>query len=827
MPFKRNLETILGALSQAPIVYGYVAPDLSVEFHNDLGAEWFGDKTGNFVGEKLSDIVAPEILATTMPRLKLALSGTPVSYHRDFTFYGKPGSSVANYIPQFDELGKVSGIHIFIWDTTEETRSKAEAAIANEMFAKAFNSTAVGMAIVNLSGKFIEVNDALCRMLGYSATELKHFSFHDITHPEDLAEGVERLRGVVEGRDESYTIEKRYIRKDGAIAHGILSVSAVRGPDGAISHYVSQIQDISERHSVEEKLHREHELSRVTLESIGDAVITFDNVGLVTFLNPAAERLTGWALAEARGRHANTVFDVVDAQGRPVESPVLRALETGAVVLLETSCSLKTRTGELIAVEDSAAPIRDANGDVIGAVLVFHDVSVQRAMATRLEYLAHFDAMTGLANRVLFRDRVGVAIASAKSRGEHMAVLFCDLDRFKSVNDLHGHHAGDEVLREVSNRLTAALTADSTICRWAGDEFAILIPHIESANAASELADEIVQACSEPIWIPSTNGSVNIGASVGISIFPEDGVELSELIGAADAALYEAKRAGRNGYRFHQSAFNQQAKDRARRESRLRSAIRDKAFILHYQPRISYTDGRMRGVEALVRMVTDEGLVFPDQFIDLAENNGLMDDLTLIVFRMACRQAVEWRASPHMADAVISINLSPSSLKRANISSELGLILRCHGLDAAQFELEITEGVLIESSDTIRQQILLLHDMGFSISLDDFGTGFSNLGYLRSLPIHKLKIDRSFISAPSFDAEIVKAIIGLGKAMGKIVVAEGVETAHQEIALLDLDCDEGQGFFYGCPVPPEELEDRQYSLPITRPPLRVASAIIG
>lgn len=805
MRFQKNLETLLGALSSAPIIYGYVTPDLNVAFHNELAAEWLGDRTRDFAGCNLRDIVPEHVLSQTKPKVEAALKGEAISYTRAFTFNGKMGSSVANYIPQFEENGKVAGLHIFIWDTTEETRLKREAAIANEMFARAFSSTAVGMAIVGVDGRFLKINDALCQMLGFSADELKSLDFQSITHPEDLFADLERLQELILGQQDSYSLEKRYIRKDGVVAHGILSVSAVRNADQSIAHFVSQIQDISDRHQIQEKLQQEHELLRVTLESIGDAVITFDAQGLVTFLNPAAERITGWSLHDARGQDAVLVFNVNDKSGKPIQSPVTRALETGTVIFLESNCTLEARSGQTIAIEDSAAPIRNAHGDIVGAVLVFHDVTEQRAMADRLEYLAHFDSLTGMANRVLFRDQVSLAIASAKSRNENLALFFCDLDRFKLVNDVHGHHAGDEVLKAIATRLNAVANGALTVCRWSGDEFVLVAPVSGSPHAASELARKIVEVCSEPIWMPSVDSVANIGASVGISIFPVDGSELSDLLGAADSALYEAKRAGRNGFRFHHNTLNTQAKERAKREIQLRAAIRDGRFVVHYQPRISYADGRIRGFEALVRLVSDDGLVYPDQFIDLAESNGLIDDLTFIVFRSACQQMSNWRSTRN-SDLGISINLSPSSLKRTDISARLGDILREYSLDAGKFELEITEGILVESSEAIRRQFILLHEMGFFISLDDFGTGFSNLAYLRSLPIDKLKIDRGFISSPNFDAEIAGAIIGLGKSLGMVIVAEGVETKDQEQALIILNCDEGQGFLYSKPLSPEHLE---------------------
>jgi len=782
-----------------------MTPDLTVSYHNEMGAEWLGDLARDFSGCNLLDIVPSHVLEKDRPHLIAALKGETVSYKREFTFNGRVGSSVANYIPHVNSEGQVEGLHLFIWDTTEETRLKKEVFVANEIFARAFNSTAVGMAIVSPNGAFLRSNDALSRMLGYSAEELKALDFQAITHPEDLFADLDNLHKLLDGKEESYSIEKRYIRKDGVVAHGILSVSAVRNSEHAVEYFVSQIQDISDRQAAEEKLHREHELSRVTLESIGDAVITFDAQGRATFLNPAAERITGWSDHDARGQDAHIIFKVIDRVGNSISCPVKRALENGNVVFLEPDCRLITRTGETVAIEDSAAPIRSSQNEIVGAVLVFHDVTQQRAMANQLAYLAHFDSLTGVANRILFREQATFSIDSATSRGESSAIFFCDLDRFKLVNDVHGHQAGDDVLKAIAMRLNALAGGTLTVCRWSGDEFALLAPPGTSAQDASEIAHKIVESCAEPIWLPSAECIANIGISVGISICPTDGTDFAELMAAADAALYEVKRDGRNGFRFHQSAFNTEAKMRAAQEMELRAAIRDNRFVVHYQPKVSLPDGRVVGFEALVRLVGGNGLIYPDQFIQIAERTGLIDDLTLIVFRKVCEHLV-FLASGFSSDFRIAVNLSPASLKRTDISAQLGDILRAHDLSATRFELEITEGILVDSSDSIRIQLELLNSMGFSIALDDFGTGYSNLAYLRSLPIDKLKIDRSFISKPDLDAEIAGLIISLGKSLGKVVVAEGVETEQQQTTLVALKCDEGQGFLYARPLDFEQMQ---------------------
>ncbi|WP_158585568.1 sensor domain-containing protein [Pseudooceanicola sediminis] len=799
-------KALENALIKGPFAYGFVDGDMIVQRHNEAAANWFAMPGRSLVGQPLRQFMSAEMLASVSPSLQQALGGHVVEYERTLQHPEGVRTSVARYVPEHDDTGDVVGIHIFLVDITDQRHSETEANTLRERFKGAFQHAAIGMAIVAPDGKFLSVNKSLCEMLGYTSQELLEGDFQELTHPDDLEADLQSLTQLNDGTRDSYTMEKRYISKADATIYAILSVSVVRSADGTPLHFVSQIQDISPRKHAEDRLFREHEMAEVTLRSIGDGVITCDPSGGVVYLNPVAQGLTGWSNEDAAGKPISTIFNVRDPDDFPVPCPMAEALETGRIVALQANSVLISKDGVRLPVEDSAAPIRDRAGNVVGGVLVFHDVSHQRAMAIKLEFLAHHDMLTELPNRALFKDRLSMTLRANRRDGKNCAILFCDLDRFKSINDAHGHAAGDEVLQELAHRLKRSVRDGDTVCRWAGDEFAILMPDVTSERDARLVASRIVESARTPIHLKSSLGRVDVGLSVGIGMFPEDGQDASSLVAAADAALYEVKRTGRNGFAFHHEGLNILTRERARQEAQLREALQSNALELHYQPRISLKDGRITGVEALVRLRIDGKLVFPDEFISIAEDTGLIHDLSRWVLREACRQCKVWQDGP-LRDVLVAINMSPMRLRQPDLSREIADVLAEYDLEPKRIEFEITETMLATATQECGEQIRELSKLGFKLSLDDFGTGFSNLAYLRKLPIDTLKIDRSFVSMSEGDMTIASAIIGLGGSFGKSIVAEGIETREQEQALMKLGCDEGQGFLYSRAVCAAEIED--------------------
>lgn len=574
---------------------------------------------------------------------------------------------------------------------------------------------------------------------------------------------------------------------------------------------VAIYEDVTRRKQDEETLWLEKERAQITLASIGDAVITTDVLAKITYLNPVAERLTGWTNRRAKDLPLLRVFNIVNENtGKAVVNPVAECLREKRIVALANHTALTHRDGHTISIEDSAAPIFDREGDVIGAVLVFHDVSDKRALVHQLSHQAHHDALTGLPNRILFKDRANQAIAQAHRHQTHVALLFLDLDRFKLINDTLGHTVGDLLLQATGERLSACLREGDTVSRQGGDEFLILLPEMHSEDQVAQVAQKLVNVFTTPFFL--LEQEVYITASLGIVLFPTDGEDIETLIKHADTAMYHAKEEGRNRYQFYTLAFNQALSERLALQNDLRRALVCEEFLLYYQPQYRLSDDQMCGMEALVRWQHPErGLLLPREFISIAEESGLILPLGEWVLRSACRQNKLWQEMGY-PPVRVAVNLSARQFRQANLVSQIAQILRETGLDPQWLELEITESISMENSSFTLTMLQELKRMGIHLSVDDFGTGFSSLSYLSQFSLDTLKIDRSFVKALSTRSderesgnEIVTTIIQLAHNLGLRVIAEGVETEAQLDFLRSQGCAEVQGYLFARPVSAEDL----------------------
>ena len=424
-----------------------------------------------------------------------------------------------------------------------------------------------------------------------------------------------------------------------------------------------------------------------------------------------------------------------------------------------------------------------------------------------IEFLAHHDPLTGLPNRLLLRDRFDQAVAFSHRKHTDIAVLYLDLDNFKQINDSLGHAVGDQLLVRAVDRLSWCIRETDTISRQGGDEFVILLTNINDSGSVEAIAQSIIEAFVEPFDVAGQ--VLNASFSVGISLFPNDSKEFDTLIKQADTALYQAKDAGRNTYRFFSEQMNVDALSHMQLQGQLHDAVNKREFFLSYQPQIDCISGRIIGAEALLRWQHPElGLVMPDQFIPLAERTGLIIPIGEWVLKEACRQIHEWQETCSMQSMVIAVNLSALQFKRGNIVDAVTKALAQSGLPASQLELEITESILLHDMDVVLKTLQDLKCLGIKLSIDDFGTGYSSLSYLKRLAVNKLKIDQSFIRdmvEDPDDAAIVKAIIQLGHTLQLTVIAEGVETEAQLSLLKILECDQIQGYLVSRPLPPDEF----------------------
>jgi diguanylate cyclase (GGDEF)-like protein/PAS domain S-box-containing protein len=563
-----------------------------------------------------------------------------------------------------------------------------------------------------------------------------------------------------------------------------------------------------ERKAVEDALFVEKERAVVTLNSIGDAVLCTDISGNVTYLNLVAETMTGWPREEAIGKPLAEVFRIIDSITRmTARDPLEMAVEQNKTVGLTVNCVLIRRDGFESAIEDSAAPIHDRAGRITGAVIVFHDVTAARAMSVQMTHSAQHDVVTNLPNRLLLNDRIAQSIASGRRWNRPLALIFLDLDRFKYINDSLGHAIGDKLLQSVSKRLLASVRASDTVSRQGGDEFVILLSEITYPEDAATSAKKILLSLSAPHSIGGHDLQVN--ASIGISVYPEDGENAETLIKNADMAMYHAKESGRNNFQFFKEEMNLKAVERQSLEESLRCALEREEFLLHYQPKINLHTGEITGVEALIRwQQADRGLVPPSQFVPIAEDCGLIVQIGRWVLREACRQAREWQDAG-LPFKRISINVSAVEFRDKGFVESVRAILSETGFQARYLDLELTEGVLMEDAESTASVLQALKRMGIHLAVDDFGTGYSSLSYLQQFPIDVLKIDKSFVQRITSDPDgssIVSAIIDMGKNLKQCVIAEGIETEQQRAFLQAHHCAEGQGYLFSRPLAAEQFE---------------------
>jgi diguanylate cyclase (GGDEF)-like protein len=451
---------------------------------------------------------------------------------------------------------------------------------------------------------------------------------------------------------------------------------------------------------------------------------------------------------------------------------------------------------------------------VVHATVV--DISDRKRAEQQIEFHAYHDVLTHLPNRKLFTDRLRHSMTRSKRTGRSVAVMFIDIDHFKTINDTLGHTAGDELLLEMSRRLRSCVREDDTVARLGGDEFTVILAELREPEDAMKVAQTILDAVQEPVTIASM--PIVVTASIGISLYPNDGVDPESLLRNADSAMYRAKEAGRNTYQLCTDEMKSRAMERLSLEARLRTALRDDQLRLAYQPQINLLTGRTVGVEALVRWNDPErGIVHPSAFIPIAEESRLIVPLGEWVLRTACRQMKEWHDSGS-GPIRIAVNLSARQFAQQDLVEMVRSALDDVTLDASYLELEITETTAMQNGEVTVDVLRALREIGVGISIDDFGMGYSSLNYLKRFPITAVKIDRAFVrdlATDDGDAAIVSAVIGMARSLRLRVIAEGVETAEQFAFLRGKNCDEAQGFYFSRPLPPEELS-RALVAPVRR-----------
>jgi len=566
--------------------------------------------------------------------------------------------------------------------------------------------------------------------------------------------------------------------------------------------FARAIRNIIEREIARQELFIEKERAQVTLNSIGDAVLSTDISGNVTYLNVVAEHMTGWPQKEAVGHPLSDVFQIIDGTThKPSPDPMKLAVQQNRTVGLKANCILVRRDGYECAIEDSAAPIHDRDGRVTGAVIVFHDVRMAQATVFEMTHLAQHDVLTDLPNRLLLSDRLTQAISLARRNHHQLAVLFLDLDNFKHINDSLGHSVGDKLLQSVADRLSACVRESDTVSRQGGDEFVILLPEVTHSADAAISAAKIIAEVKKVHSIGERR--LRITVSIGVSTYPDNGEDADTLIKNADTAMYHAKQSGRDNCQFFRPDMGLNVVERQSLEGQLRYALERQELLLHYQPKVNLKTGAMTGVEALVRWQHPErGLLLPGEFLTIAEDTGMIPAIGQWVLHEACRQTREW-LDAGLPAVPVAVNISSLEFRSEHFLEGVQVALKNIRVDFRYLELELTETVLMRHAESTAYALRQLKAIGVRLAVDDFGTGYSSLSYLTRFPIDALKLDQSFVHdiiAKSDDAIVVSAVISMGKSLRHRVIAEGVETIEQLAFLQAHGCDEGQGYYFSRPV---------------------------
>lgn len=563
--------------------------------------------------------------------------------------------------------------------------------------------------------------------------------------------------------------------------------------------------EVRERRRIEIALREDQQrlkLSAAVLASTGEGVLITDVKGRIVSVNRAFCEITGFTEAEAIGKTPGMLRS--EHQGQDFYRQMWNTLAEGDIWRGEIWN--RRKSGEVYPEWLTISAIRDDEGAITHYVGVFSDISSLKQSQERLEHLAHFDSLTDLPNRVLFQDRLGHAIERSSRYHELIGVLILDLDGFKTVNDSLGHPVGDRLLRQVAARLQACVRGEDTVARLGGDEFAVILSGLNDGSDVVEVVRKILASIEQPFDLDGIGAMV--GVSIGVAIYPADGQTPTELVRNADAAMYGAKEGGRNTYRFYRTSMTQDAQQRLLREAALRRGIERGEFEVWFQPQISLHSRKVTGAEALLRWRDPErGMVSPAEFIPLAERTGLILQLGEQVLAQVCACASRWRGMD-LHFGRLALNVATPQIERGDFANSIRRNLALHDLPADCLEVEITESLIMATSEA-RDVLLDIQSFGVTTAVDDFGTGYSSLAYLKELPIDNLKIDRAFVKdlpASSRGVAIASAIIAMAHSLGFRVTAEGIEDEAQLAWLIDAGCDEAQGYFIGRPMPAADFE---------------------
>lgn len=692
----------------------------------------------------------------------------------------------------------------------ELSESTNALSIKTAEFESIFNSIADGVIFVDINRVCVSVNPAIIKMFGYPKENYLNHKLDFLYQKKEDYDLQSKLRFAKDAPDRDDSYQATFMRQNGSTFIGELLASRVKDNKGNVLGFIGILRDIDERKRYEFELMEAKEKAIVTLESIGDAVITTDEKGLVQYLNPVAEELTGWTTEDAFKKSLPEVFNIFnESTNEPVENPVIRVLRDNIIIGLANHTVLINKDGKRFAIEDSAAPIRDKQGNILGVILVFHDVSSARSMAEQLSWQASHDSLTGLINRLEFEVRLDHLLEKENDQHSH-ALVYMDLDQFKVVNDTCGHIAGDELLKQLSTLFLKHIRDNDTLARLGGDEFGILLENCP-AERAHTISNNIIRDL-EQFRFSWHDKAFTVGTSIGLVPFTKSNNEtISTLMSAADVACYAAKDAGRN--RIH--TYKQDDDELVQRHgemqwvSQIQHALENDRFVLYCQPIVSTSadQNEPHHYEILIRMHNNEGKIIPPMsFLPAAERYNLMPDIDRWVLTHVIRQIKKY---PLTQGSMIAINLSGNSLSDDNFLNFVITLLDDKEINPRQFCFEITETAAISNLSRVTSFIATLKRRGCQFSLDDFGSGLSSFTYLKNLNVDYLKIDGAFVKDMNhdlIDRSMVEAINQIGHVMSIKTIAEFVEDKATFDTLVEMGIDYAQGYYFSKPIPFEKLK---------------------
>ena len=704
-------------------------------------------------------------------------------------------------ITRQDEIGELfAGFNRLLATLGQREKALQE---SEELFRKGFENANVGMCIVNTQGQLLKVNRHMCEIFGYSRAEMEVMHVNDIAHPDDRNLSTPFIRQAGDGQIDHAEFEKKYVHKDGRFIVGRVSSSLVRNSEGEPMCFVSHVVDITKQNRAEAELR----IAAVAFESQEGMMIT-DAATTILKVNKAFTEITGYSAGEVIGQTPRML-----SSGRHGPDFFRAIWETiGRTGSWQGEIWDRRKSGEHYPKWLTISSVKNAKGSVTHYVGSHYDITDRKLTEEKIAKLAFFDPLTHLPNRTLLLDRLKQAMMAGQRNSTCGAVLFIDLDHFKTLNDTLGHDKGDMLLKSVALRLSACVREGDTVARLGGDEFVIVLEGLstnpeEAATQTRSVGEKILFVLNLPYLLGESE--YHSSASLGATLFCGHEEAIDDLLKHADLAMYKSKETGRNSLRFFDPAMQTVVMERALLETGLRCAVEENQFLLHYQAQV-VRGGQVTGAEVLVRWLHPvRGMVSPAEFIPLAEETGLILPLGQWVLHAACAQLALWALQPALAHLTIAVNVSAHQFREPDFVARVLATLRNTGASPRLLKLELTESLLVDNVEDIISKMVELKAWGVGFSLDDFGTGYSSLSYLKRLPLDQLKIDKSFVRdvlLDANDAAIATTIVALARSLGLSVIAEGVETAAQQDFLATSGCHAYQGYHFSKPVPVDKFE---------------------